>query len=314
MFKQALKAIKKYDRIIIHRHNHPDGDAYGSQTGLAALIKDNFPKKEVYCVGDAPTRLPFMEGKMDEIPDSYYDGALAVILDCGSSKMICDDRYKKAALTVRFDHHLFCEKIADIDISDNTFESACGMVAMFAKECKLKLSLSSATALYTGMVTDSGRFVFDSTTARTFELAAFLLSQPINLNDLYYNLYAEDFDEIIANADNMHKIKFTENNVAYIYTSKADLPANSDAAPVVSSGLVSLMKDIKGVYLWVNFTEADDGVHCELRSNRYNINPIAVKYGGGGHKKASGCTVPDKATAMKLLADMDALATTDEQI
>ena len=112
----------------------------------------------------------------------------------------------------------------------------------------------------------------------------------------------------------MHKIKFTENNVAYIYTSKADLPANSDAAPVVSSGLVSLMKDIKGVYLWVNFTEADDGVHCELRSNRYNINPIAVKYGGGGHKKASGCTVPDKATAMKLLADMDALATTDAEL
>lgn len=314
MFKEALKAIKKYDRIIIHRHNYPDGDAYGSQTGLAAIIKDNFPKKEVYCVGDKPTRLPFMEGKMDEIPDSYYTGALAIILDCGSSKMICDDRYKKAALTIRFDHHIYCEKIADIDISDNTFESACGMVALFAKECKLKLSPVSAKALYTGMVTDSGRFVFDSTTARTFELAAYLLSQPIDLNALYYDLYAEEFDEIIAKADNMHKIKFTEHKVAYIYTSKADLPANADAAPVVSTGLVSLMKDIKGVYMWVNFTEADDGIHCELRSNRYNINPIATKYGGGGHKKASGCTVPDKETAMKLLADMDALATTDAQL
>ena len=312
MFKEALKLIKKYNRIIIHRHNHPDGDALGSQKGLAALLKDNFPKKEIYVVGDEAKRLPFMEQKMDEIPDEFYKDALAIILDCGSARMICDDRYKTAAKTLRFDHHIFAEKIADLDIVDSTYESACGLVAMFAKECKLKLSPVSATALYTGMVTDSGRFVFDSTSARTFELAAFLMSQPIDLNTLYYNLYAEDFSELIKNADNIHKIKFTKNNVAYIYTAREDLPENSDASPVVSTGLVGLMRDIKGVYVWVNFTESDDGVHSELRSNRYNINPIAVKYGGGGHKKASGCTVPDKETAMKLLDDLDALAASGE--
>lgn len=314
MFREALKLIKKFNRIIIHRHSHPDGDALGSQKGLEALLKENFPNKEIYVVGDEATRLPFMEQRMDEIPDEYYENALAIILDCGSSRMICDERYKTAAKTIRFDHHIFAEKIADIDIVDSTYESACGLVAMFAKECKLKLSPVSATALYTGMVTDSGRFVFDSTTARTFELAAFLMSQPIDLNTLYYNLYAEDFSEIIANADNMHKIKFTKNNVAYIYTAREDLPESTDAAPVVSSGLVGLMRDIKGVYAWVNFTESDDGVHAELRSNRYNINPIAVKYGGGGHKKASGCAVPDKATAMKLLDDLDELVASGETI
>ncbi len=311
MFKEALKLIKKYDRIIIHRHKYPDGDALGSQTGLAALLKDNFKNKEIYVVGDMATRLPFMDGKMDEIPDEYYKDALAIILDCGSARLICDERYKLAAKTLRIDHHVYCEKIADLDIVDSTYESACGMVAMLAKECKWKLSPVSATALYTGMVTDSGRFVFDSTSARTFELAAFLMSQPIDLNTLHYNLYSEDFDDIIKKADNMHKIKFTQNNVAYIYTSRADLPADADAAPVVSTGLVGLMRDIKGVHIWVNFTESDDGVHVELRSNRYNINPIAVKYGGGGHKKASGCTVPDKATAMALLDDLNALAATE---
>ena len=308
MFKEALKLVKKYKRIIIHRHNHPDGDAIGSQLGLKILLKDNFPDKEVYAVGDSATRLPWMDGQMDEIPDEYYKGALAIILDCGSSKMICDERYKLAEKTMRFDHHIYCEKIADLDIVESTYESACGMVAMFAKENKLKLSVQSATAIYTGMVTDSGRFVFDSVSSRTFELAAFLLSQPIDLNTLHYNLYAEDFSEIIQKADNMHKIKFTKDNVAYIYTAREDLPENSDAAPVVSSGMVSLMKDIKGVHVWVNFTEAEDGVHCELRSNKYNINPVAVKYGGGGHKKASGCTVPDRATAMLLLEDLNEVA------
>ncbi len=308
MFKQALKLIKKYDRIIIHRHAHPDGDAMGSQIGLAALLKDNFPSKEIYMVGDIATRLPFIDVQMDQIPDEAYRGALAIILDCGSSRLICDERYKTAEKTLRFDHHIYCEKIADLDVVDSTYESACGLVTMFAKECKLKLSLNSATYLYMGMVTDSGRFVFDSTTARTFELAAFLLSQPIDLATLYYNLFSKDFSEIIRDADNMHKIQFTENNVAYIYTSREDLPENSDAAPVVSSGLVGLMRDIKGVFVWVNFTEAEDGIHVEIRSNRYNINPIAVKYGGGGHKKASGCTVPDKETAMRLLDDLNTLA------
>lgn len=311
MFKQALKLIKKYDRIIIHRHSHPDGDAIGSQLGLATILKDNFKNKEIYVVGDEATRLPFIEDKMDEIPDDYYNGALAIILDCGSARMICDERYKTAAKTLRIDHHIYCEKVADLDVVDSTYESACGMVAMLAKECKLKLSPKSATLLYTGMITDSGRFMFDAVTSRTFELAAFLMSQPIDVNTLFYNLYAEDFSEIIANADNMHKIKFTPNNVAYIYTAREDLPENADAAPVVSTGMVGLMRDIKGVFVWVNFTESDDGVHCELRSNRYNINPVAVKYGGGGHKKASGCTVPDKDTAMKLLADLDALAATE---
>lgn len=308
MFEEAFEAIKEYDRIIIHRHSHPDGDALGSQLGLATLIKDNFKDKEVYVVGDEATRLPFVEDGMDEIPDEYYRDALAIILDCGSARMICDERYQTAAKTVRIDHHIYCEKVADIDVVDSTFESACGMVALFAKECGLRLSVKSATLLYMGMVTDSGRFMFDAVSARTFSLAAFLMSQPIDLNTLYYNLYAEDFSEIIENADNMHKIKFTEHNVAYIYTAREDLPENSEAAPVVSTGMVGLMRDIKGVFVWVNFTESDDGVHCELRSNRYNINPVAVKYGGGGHKKASGCVVPDRETAMQLLADLDALA------
>ncbi len=308
MFKEAFKLIKKYDTIVIHRHAHPDGDAMGSQIGLYFLIKDNFPEKKVYMVGDIATRLPFIDIPMDEIPDETYRGALAIVLDCGSSRLICDERYKTAEKTLRFDHHIYCENICDVDVVESSCESACGLVAWFAREMKLKLSVNSATYLYMGMVTDSGRFVFDSVTARTFELAAFLLSQPIDLNRLYYDLYAEDFSKIIEKADNMHKIRFTEHSVAYIYTAKEDLPENSDAAPVVSSGMVSLMHDIKGVFVWVNFTEADDGVHVEIRSNRYNINPIAVKYGGGGHKKASGCTVPDKETAMALLSDLDLLA------
>jgi phosphoesterase RecJ-like protein len=68
------------------------------------------------------------------------------------------------------------------------------------------------------------------------------------------------------------------------------------------------MSEIKGIDTWVNFTETENGVLCEIRSNRHNINPIAVKYGGGGHQKASGATLKDKDEAMALLADLNSLA------
>ena len=76
----------------------------------------------------------------------------------------------------------------------------------------------------------------------------------------------------------------------------------------ISRGMVSLMNDIRGVDIWANFTESAEGVVCELRSADRNINPIAVKYGGGGHKKACGATVKDRETALRLLNDLDEMA------
>ena len=76
--------------------------------------------------------------------------------------------------------------------------------------------------------------------------------------------------------------------------------------------MVGVMSEIRGVDRWINFTETDEGVLCELRSSRYNINPIAVKYGGGGHEKASGATVADRQTAMRMLADLDAMAEVEQ--
>ena len=71
--------------------------------------------------------------------------------------------------------------------------------------------------------------------------------------------------------------------------------------------MVNVMGEIRGVDIWVNFTECEDGVLSELRSSKYNINQIAVKYGGGGHLKASGATLKDRDEAMRLLADLNAL-------
>lgn len=306
MFEQILNEIVSYDRIIIHRHNNPDGDALGSQIGLKNIIRENFPEKHVYMVGDLAKRYSFMDDSvMDEVPDSEYEGALAIILDTSARALISDDRYTLAARTARMDHHIFCEKIADVEVTDTSYESCCGLVTAFAMECGLRVNPLAAKSLYTGMVTDSGRFRYDSTTAQTFKLAAFLMEQKFDTNEIYRNLYADDFAYVRLRAQFVLKIRFTEKKVAYIYTTREELPNYEADTFTISRGMVGTMGDLKGVDIWVNFTETENGVLCELRSGKYNINPIAVKYGGGGHQKASGATVKDREEAMQMLGDLD---------
>ena len=309
MFKKILELIKAHKRIIIHRHKNPDGDALGSQIGLYHIIKDSFAHKEVFMVGDMTPRYAFMaERPMDVIEDSAYKGALAIILDTSAKALICDDRYTLADATARMDHHIFVEKIADEEITDTSYESCCGLVTAFAMESGLVVSDAAAKALYTGMVTDSGRFRYDSTTSQTFRLASFLMERSFDTTDIFRNLYTDELAFIQLRARFVLKIQTTPHRTAFIYTPLEEAKSYGVDYFTISRGMVNVMGEIKGIDSWVNFTESENGVLCEIRSGKYNINPIAVKYGGGGHQKASGATLANKEEAMRLLEDLNALS------
>ena len=308
MFEQLLQEIRSFDRIIIHRHSNPDGDALGSQIGLKHILRHNFPQKEIFVVGDEARHYSFMEDSvMDVIGDDVYENALAIVLDTSAKKLISDHRYTLAKRTARMDHHIFCENICDVEVTDTSFESCCGLIAAFARECNLELTPLAAKSLYTGMVTDSGRFRYDSTSTKTHRMASFLMEQPFDTNEIYRNLYADDFSRIQLKAKFILKIRFTEKNVAYIYTTKEEMAELNVDTFTVSRGMVGTMADIKGVDIWVNFTETENCILCELRSSKYNINPIAVKYGGGGHAKASGASLQSREDVNNMLRDLDAL-------
>jgi phosphoesterase RecJ-like protein len=310
MFKKILALIEKHDRIIIHRHKNPDGDALGSQIGLYHVLKDTYPEKEVYMVGDMTPRYAFMLTQpMDEIADELYSGALAIVLDTSAKALISDDRYTLAEATARMDHHLFVEQICDEEITATSYESCAGLVAAMAEACQLVVSPVAAKALYTGMITDSGRFRYDSTSSETFRVASFLMQRKFETNDIYKNLYADELFFIQLRAKFTLKIQLATPKVAYIYTDKAEADSFGADVFTMSRGMVNVMGEIRGVESWVNFTESDGGVLCEIRSNTHNINPIAVKYGGGGHQKASGATLKDKEEAMQLLSDLIAQTT-----
>lgn len=309
MFEAIHSLIEKYPRIILHRHKNPDGDALGAQLGLRYILTENYPDKEILAVGDMTPRYDFMvSSPLDEVADSAYAGALAIVLDTSAKALISDDRYILADTTARIDHHIFVEKIAEVEVTDTSFESCCGMITAMAIECGWQVSPDAARALYTGMITDSGRFRYDSTTSKTFRLASFLTERPFSITDIYQNLYADELPMMQLRAKYTLKIQTTPEGVAYIYTAADEAKSYGVSDFTLSRGMVGVMSDIRGIHTWVNFTESESGVLCEIRSNRYNINPIATKYGGGGHQKASGATLQDKDEAMRLLDDLKQLS------
>lgn len=306
MFEIVKASIEQYDTVIIHRHKNPDGDALGSQVGLKNILKENYPDKRILCVGDASVRYSFIEDSvMDNVSDDDYKGALAIILDTSAKALISDERYTLADKTVKMDHHIYCEDIADVEVTETSFESCCGLITACAIECGWKLTPLAAKALYTGMITDSGRFRYDSTTSQTFKLAAHLMEQNFSTGDIYRNLYADDFSFIKLRAQFVLKIQFADNNkVAFIYTTAEEAKTYGFDTFTISRGMVNVMGEIRGVDIWANFTETDEGVLCEMRSSVHNINPIAKKYGGGGHAKASGATLKSREEAMLVLSDL----------
>ena len=194
-----------------------------------------------------------------------------------------------------------------MDISDSSFESTCGLLTDFALSSGLVLSPRSALPLYMGMVTDSGRFRYDATTPRTLRLAAALLEQGIDTNSLYRNLYASSLEQVKQRAYFTGKIQFTPGGVAYLKNSAEEIRQLEMDLFEVSRGMVGVMADLKGVDIWANFTEAPAGIYAELRSSDLTVQPIAVKYGGGGHAKACGATLKNWEEADAMLKDLDAL-------
>lgn len=308
MFLEIYNKIKEYDTIIIHRHTRPDGDALGSQLGLKFAILATFPNKCVKVVGDMIERYSWL-GKMDEIEDDLYKDALVIVCDSGAEKLISDERYKTGKYLIKIDHHIPQGEYGDLAYVDTSRESCAGVIAEMILNTPLELSKEAATYLYTGIITDSGRFRYSQTNEKTFEVASKLIEQNIDTEYIYSNLYVEKLENVKLRAKLISKFKVTENGLAYLINTQSDVKKYGLPIFDISRGMVSIMSGIEGINVWANFTEDVSGeVYAEFRSSGANVNKIATMFGGGGHLQASGCTLSNIKEIKKVLKELDNLA------
>lgn len=183
--QEIVDTIKKYDKIIIHRHLRPDPDALGSQVGLAELLRESFPEKEIRQVGETIEGLRFL-AEMQEVEDVFYQGALVIVTDTANSPRISDQRYQLAEKLIKIDHHPNDDPYGDL-VWVNTKASSCSeMIAEFALMFpeSLKMNVKAARLLYAGIVGDTGLFLYPSTTSRTLEIASILRNYPFDASAL----------------------------------------------------------------------------------------------------------------------------------
>ena len=308
LMSAVLEKIKEYDRIFIFRHIRPDGDCVGSSKGLCEILRLSFPEKEVRVVDwQKCDYLAFLDIEEESVDDSLYADALAVVVDTATSERISNQKYKLCREIVKIDHHIPVEDYGSINWVEEHSSSTCEMISRFYLEFKdqLKINERAATFIYTGMVTDSGRFRFRSVSGDTMRAAGAMLEVGINTDRLYANLYIDDFDQLRFKAHVYNKMKITENGVAYIHvTSK--MQERFALTAEKASASVSYMDSIRDSLIWIAFIDNSDGtIRVRLRSRFVTINDIAEKYRGGGHACASGATLLKKDEIRKLLDEAD---------
>ena len=306
--RRILDKIKEYDRIIIFRHKRPDGDAVGSTKGLREILRLTYPEKEILLLNaDYSDYVAFLGDEDAPVADEYYATALGIVIDTATSDRISNPKYALCREVVRIDHHIDNNPYTEISWVEEHKSSACEMIAEFyyAFRDELKISKEAATYIYTGMVTDSGRFRFRSVSGDTMRYAGMLLDLGVDVDQIYAHLYMKDYKNLRFHGYMLSKIKMTENGVAYLYIDHK-MQEKFGLSMEEASASVSFMDSIKDSLMWIAFIEGpDDEIRVRLRSRFVTINEIAELWGGGGHDCAAGATLHNKREMKKLLAQAD---------
>ena len=308
--KKIIDCIEKSDTIVLCRHKRPDGDAVGSTLGLRAVLSAAYPEKRIFLDNeDYSDYVAFLGDEGEKPTDGDYKDALVIVLDTGNVERISSQRYCKGKKIVKIDHHIDETPYGDISWVEEERSSTCEMITdlCLTSGGRLKLGAASAFCLYTGMVTDSGRFCYRGTSADTMRCAAALLETGIDTEHIFAHLYIDELSVMKFRADLTKRIQITENGVAWLYISSA-LRKRRGLSQEDASNTVSIMSSIKGSLIWIAFIENGDGsIRVRLRSRFVEVQQLAARYHGGGHACAAGATVYNREERDALLAEADAL-------
>ena len=173
-----------------------------SSNRLKEAICQTFSDKIVKLQGEQ--KIVSLDGSMD-VPNDFYENALVIIVDTGAEKLIDDTRYKNGKYILKIDHHIAQGEFGDESWVDTSFESCAGMITYFVKTMGMTESINGATALFTGIVTDSGRFRYPQTSSRTFDMVSWLMGHSIDINAIYTRLYTESLANVKLKAKLVNK-------------------------------------------------------------------------------------------------------------
>lgn len=308
IYKQIFKVIKKYDTIVIARHIGADPDALGSQFALKEIILKTFPNKKVYAVGNPASRFKFF-GNNEKIDNIDTTKGLLIVLDTPDIKRIDGVSLNNFEYVIKMDHHPIIDKYANIELIDEDSCSTSQLILEFIFNNKIEINKEIGEKLYLGIVGDTDRFLHDYTSSKTFSLVTRLLEETnIDFTSLYKVLYQRPISEIRFEGYIYQNLILTENGVAYIKITDRKLKEfGVDSA--AAGNMINDLKFVNEIIVWVFLTEdiKSNLIRANIRSVGPYINDVATKFGGGGHKYASGVKLKTWDDSDKLINELDEL-------
>lgn len=296
MFENVLSIIQSRHRFAITSHIRPDGDALGSELGLM-LTLESLGKDATIINRDAvPERfrvLPCSDRvKVHDGLDTEYDAVF--VLECGSIERTGLKGFD-SQFVVNIDHHHSTQPYASLNWID---ENACAvgeMVYRLIKGLNVAITAEIATNIYTAVLTDTGSFQFSSTTAETFRMAADLAECGADVAGIARDVfYSNPITKINSMRVMLQRLEMQcGGRLVWTAITRDDMTRYNCQEEDVD-GLVNYPLTIAGVDVAVFFRELENGTfRVSLRSkDSIDVCQIATQFGGGGHRNASGCTLP----------------------
>lgn len=292
MLNKFKNLIEESKTIIIFRHLIGDGDALGSQWALYYYLKNKYPNKEVYAVGDANSGYEKIFSQPHQISDEKFHEALAIVLDTANTERISDQRYKFCKNIVKIDHHLDVDSYGDIEFVYPEVTSASEILTNILRNLENNKALDNLVAqnLYTGIISDTQDFSVAGVNSKTFSTAAYLSESNLDVAKINRLLNEVDIDTYKFKSFLSNQIIFDEKGLAYVKILNSYLKKYNISHPEAKRQ-VNIMKNIEGINIWALFIEQKDKSNvfdASLRSSQVVISDVAQKFGGGGHKFACG--------------------------
>ena len=304
MFKKIYKKIEEFDTIVIARHIGVDPDALASQLALRDSIKLTFPEKKVMAIGTGSAKF-FHIGRLDKL--EKVENALLIIVDTPDKKRVDSVDFSQFSYSIKIDHHPFVEEFCNLEYIEDTASSASEIIMNLILNTDLKCNKEIAETLYLGLVSDSNRFLFDSCNAHTFGLVSkFLDEYKFELSNVYKKLYMRPMNEVRLEGYIALNMNVTKNGLGYIQITNEVI--NQFEVDSASAGnMVNNFNFINEMLVWATLTEdvKNDQIRVSIRSRGPEINHIAEKFNGGGHKFASGVKLKNFDEAMLLMKELD---------
>ena len=301
-FAALLEALPA-GRLVVIGHARPDGDCIGAQVGLARVLRargrevlcanpDPVPRRLHFCVGDTP----FVRGA--SLPEGVWT---ALFVDCADLARAGDRLAARFPVPfASFDHHLSNPGIATHNFVDPDSAATCEILAGLFADQGLAMDATTATALYTGIATDTGQFRFHSTTHRTFLLAAMLVEAGARPAEAAAELYErESRGKLQLLQRFLASLQFVCGGRVCVGVLPAGSYAGTGTQPEDIEGMVDYARGIDGVDIGVLIEERAGGIKASLRAKdpACRVDRVAALFGGGGHACAAGLNLPGTAPA-----------------